>query len=121
MGQWVLQTQPGAGQTTGTMIMFGGMLLVFYFLLIRPSQKQQKELQKMRGNLKKGDKVITRGGIRGKVESIKEMDGQNIVVLLVDDNVKIEILSSYIDSLSRPLESAEKSSTKAKDKEKSKK
>ncbi|NIZ40610.1 preprotein translocase subunit YajC [Entomospira entomophila] len=118
MGQWMLQAQPAAGQTTGTMLMFGLMILVFYFLLIRPSQKQQKELQKMRSSLKKGDKVITRGGIRGKVESIKEVDGQNIVVLLVDDNVKIEILAGYIDSLSRPQEVAEKSNTKTKEKSK---
>lgn len=68
---------------------------VFYFILIRPQQKKQKELQKMVEALKKGDRVVTNGGIFGTVAGIKD----NILVLKVADDVKIEVLKSAISSV----------------------
>ncbi|MCQ2240727.1 preprotein translocase subunit YajC [Treponema sp.] len=59
---------------------------IMYLFMIRPQQKKQKETQKMLDALKKGDKVVTIGGIHGTVASTKE----NTVVLKVDDNTKIE-------------------------------
>ena len=59
---------------------------IMYLFMIRPQQKKQKETQKMLDALKKGDKVITIGGIHGTVASAKE----NVVVVKVDDNTKIE-------------------------------
>lgn len=59
---------------------------VMYFFMIRPQNKKQKELQKMLDALKKGDKVVTIGGIHGTVSSVKE----NTVVVKVDDSAKIE-------------------------------
>lgn len=72
------------------------MFVIFYFLLIRPQQKKQKELQTMITNLKKGDKVVTNGGILGEVSSIQ----QDYVVLNVgDSNTKLEVLKSAIAGL----------------------
>lgn len=59
---------------------------IMYLFMIRPQQKKQKETQKMINALKKGDKVVTIGGIHGTVASTKE----NTVVVKVDDNTKIE-------------------------------
>jgi preprotein translocase subunit YajC len=61
--------------------------VIFYFLLIRPQQKQRKEQQKLIEALKTGDKVITSAGIHGMISNVKE----RTVLLKVADNVKIEI------------------------------
>lgn len=68
---------------------------IFYFILIRPQQKKQKELQKMIEALKKGDRVMTTGGIFGSVVGFKD----NILVLKIDENTKIEILKSAVASV----------------------
>jgi preprotein translocase subunit YajC len=72
------------------------MFAIFYFLLIRPQQKKQKELQTMITNLKKGDKVITSGGILGTVSSIQD---DYLVITVGDSDTKIEILKSAIAGL----------------------
>ncbi|KUP05842.1 preprotein translocase subunit YajC [Bacillus coahuilensis m2-6] len=61
------------------------MLLVFYFLLIRPQQKRQKAVQQMQSNLQKGDHVITIGGLHGKVDVIDEAT----VVIVSTDGSKL--------------------------------
>ena len=61
--------------------------VIFYFLLIRPQQKQRKEQQKLISTLKTGDKVVTAGGIYGMIANVKE----TTVMLKIADNVKIEI------------------------------
>lgn len=63
------------------------IIVVFYFFMIRPQMKRQKDLKKFRESLAKGDKVVTTGGIYGKVVEIKE----NYVLLQVDDNVKLRV------------------------------
>ena len=68
------------------------MFVILYFLLIRPQQKKQKDMVKMRDDLQKNEKVITSGGIIGTIYSIKG----DVVVLKVDDNVKIEVTKSAI-------------------------
>ena len=65
---------------------------IFYFILIRPQQKKQKALQKMVETLKKGDRVMTNGGIFGTVAGVKD----NIVVLRIADEVKIEVLKTAV-------------------------
>jgi preprotein translocase subunit YajC len=69
------------------------MFVIFYFLLIRPQQKKQKELQIMISNLKKGDKVVTTGGIIGTISSIQE---KYIVLNVGDSDSKIEVLKGAI-------------------------
>ncbi len=73
---------------------------IFYFLLIRPQQKKQKELQKSIDALKKGDKVITAGGIIGTITSLQD----DYVVLKVGENdmTKMEVLKSAITGLRTP-------------------
>ncbi|MBO4321218.1 MAG: preprotein translocase subunit YajC, partial [Treponema sp.] len=77
--------QAGAGTGMGGLVTFLPLiliLLIMYFLMIRPQNKKQKETQKMIEALKKGDKVITIGGIHGTVASTKE----NTIIVKVDDN-----------------------------------
>ena len=63
------------------------IVVVFYFFMIRPQRKQQKELEKFRNELKRGDKVITSGGIYGTVDEVKE----KTVLLKVDGDVKLRV------------------------------
>ena len=82
--------QQGGG--FGTLVVLGLILVIFYFLLIRPQQKQQKKLQDMRASLKKGDKIITTGGIYGEIVGITD----DAVSLQIADKVKIKIAKSSI-------------------------
>jgi preprotein translocase subunit YajC len=85
----VLQAAPAAGQGGGLSmwIMLALIFVVMWFFMIRPQRKQQKELQNFRDSLKKGDKVVTIGGIYGTVVEIKEES----VLIEVDSNVKIRV------------------------------
>lgn len=65
------------------------IILIMYFLMIRPQAKKQKEKQRMIEALKKGDNVVTSGGIHGKVMGFT--DDNKTVILKVDDNVKINV------------------------------
>ena len=81
---------PAAGQAGGGWQMWIMLALIFvgmWFFMIRPQRKQQKELQNFRDSLKKGDKVVTIGGIFGTVCEIKE----DSVLIEVDNNVKIRV------------------------------
>ncbi|MCK9614442.1 MAG: preprotein translocase subunit YajC [Candidatus Omnitrophica bacterium] len=85
-----MQPNPGAGMANilFLVVIFG----IFYFMLIRPQQKQQKKHQEMINNLNKNDEVVTLGGMHGTIINVKE----KTFVLRVDDNVKIEIDKSAI-------------------------
>ena len=85
----ILQAAPAAGQGGGMSmwIMLALIFVVMWFFMIRPQRKQQKELQNFRDSLKKGDKVVTIGGIYGTVAEIKE----DSVLIEVDHNVKIRV------------------------------
>ncbi len=91
------------------------MIGIFYFFLIRPQNKKQKEMEKMLAALKKGDKVVTIGGIHGVVSSTKE----KTVILKVDDNVKLEFNRSAIASVDKP-EAEKKADAKAEAKDEKK-
>ncbi|MFA7115799.1 MAG: preprotein translocase subunit YajC [Bacteroidales bacterium] len=69
------------------LIMMVLIFVVMYFFMMRPQQKKQKELNKFRNSLKKGDKVVTVGGIYGTVSEVK---GQ-FIIMEVDNNVKIRV------------------------------
>ena len=82
--------QPAQGADANPIMTFLPLVLiivVFYFFMIRPQMKRQKELTTFRNSLEKGDKVVTTGGIYGKILEIKD----NTVLLQVDDNVKIRV------------------------------
>lgn len=69
-----------------TILLFGGMILIMYFLMIRPQQKRQKEHQKMLENVQRGNRVVTNSGIHGTVTDI---DGPTITIQIAD-NVKVK-------------------------------
>ena len=81
----------GSGFSLGGLIPFILIFVIFYFLLIRPQQKKVKEHKLMVENLKRGDKVITSGGIIGTVERIIDGDKAEISIT---DNVKVEVIKS---------------------------
>jgi len=68
------------------------IIVVFYFFMIRPQMKRQKELVNYRSSLKKGDKVITTGGIYGKISEVNEQT----LVLEIDNNVHIKVEKSAV-------------------------
>ncbi|MDR2096333.1 MAG: preprotein translocase subunit YajC [Treponema sp.] len=68
---------------------------IFYFLIIRPQNKKQKETQKMLSALKKGDRIVTIGGIHGTIANVRE----NTVIVRVDDATKMEFSRSAISSV----------------------
>ena len=72
------------------------IFVIFYFFLIRPQQKKAKEHKLMVASLKRGDEVVTSGGIVGKVERIL---GNDKVDLLISENVTVQVVQSTIQSL----------------------
>lgn len=94
----VLAFQQGQGSLQGIFVQltpFFLIFVIFYFLLIAPQRKRQKELQEMVENLKRGDKVITHGGIHGEVSSTDS----TTAILKISDNVKIKVSKSAIAGL----------------------
>ncbi len=76
-----------AGAEYTNIIMIVALIAIFYFFMIRPQQKRQKEIRKFREGLNVGDKVITAGGIYGKIRAVKD----TTILLEIADNVKITI------------------------------
>lgn len=91
---FILLQQPAAQQGGGWsgIIMIVALFIVFWLCFIRPQNKKQKEAQKFRDALQKGDNVVTIGGIHGKVAEVKE----TTVFVTVDNNVKIEVEKSAL-------------------------
>lgn len=81
------------GMGMGSIIMIVALIAIFYFFMIRPQSKKQKEMKKFREGLKSGDKVITAGGIHGRIREIKQ---NGTVLLEITDGVKIVIDATMI-------------------------
>lgn len=100
--------QPQGGNPEGslisTLIMFALIIGIFYFMILRPQQKRQKERQKMLEAVKKGDKVVTAGGLHGTVAGLDE----KTVLIQVAENVKLKFDRSAIGAVVREGESSEK-------------
>ncbi|MBF0564138.1 MAG: preprotein translocase subunit YajC [Nitrospirae bacterium] len=98
---WAMGQGPGGGQPQGPEGMFMSFLpliiifVIFYFLLIRPQQKKAREHKDMLENIKKGDKVITSGGIYGLVENVSD----KTVTLKIAENVKVKFGKSYVGTV----------------------
>ena len=89
-------------EAMGSLIMIAAMIALMYFLMIRPENKRKKESEQMRNSLKKGDKIITIGGIVGKIVSVGD---EYIVIETSDDRVRLELTKWAVSSnLSRTLE-----------------
>jgi len=92
---YLLMAQPAPGAEANPIMTFLPLILVivvFYFFMIRPQMKKQKEVAAFRNSLAKGDKVVTTGGIYGKILELKD----NYVLLQIDDNVKIRVDKSAL-------------------------
>lgn len=103
---WADSTAADAATATGEAMATGGgweqfipfilIALVFYFLLIRPQQKKMKDDEAMRGGLQKGDKVLTAGGIVGKV--LRVDDGDEVTIEIAE-NVKIKVYKAAVNAV----------------------
>ncbi|MBL0173977.1 MAG: preprotein translocase subunit YajC [Ignavibacteria bacterium] len=80
-----------------TLIMFGMIFVIFYFMILRPQQKRAKERTKMLESIKKGDKIITSGGMHGKVINVDE----KTILIEASDNVKLKFDRSAINVIIR--------------------
>lgn len=85
----ILMAPPEGGKSSQTsfFIMMILIFVVFYFFMIRPQMRKQKELKSFREALKKGDRIVTTGGIYGKINNISE----NVITMDVGNNVLIKI------------------------------
>ncbi|MBE6566104.1 MAG: preprotein translocase subunit YajC [Ruminococcaceae bacterium] len=86
------------------LFVLGGMLVVMYFVMIRPQRKQEKEQNEMRNNLAVGDEITTIGGIIGKIVSIKE---ETCVIETSHERTKIRILKSAVSRVDVKADDAE--------------
>lgn len=86
------------------LILFGGIALVFYFFMIRPQQKKQKDQKNFINEIKKGDNVVTIGGLHGKVYALTD----ETITIEVDKSVKLTFEKSSIS-----LEASKKANEKA--------
>jgi len=95
----------GAGQIIMTIVMVLGVGVFFYFFMIRPQKKQEKEVNEMRNSLSVGDEITTIGGIIGKVISIRD---ETVVIETSHDRTKIRLLKSAISKVDVKAEDAQK-------------
>lgn len=118
MGQAGSSGAPAGGGGLTAFVPLILMFVIFYFLLIRPQQKKAKEHQNMINNLKKGERIITSGGIHGTITSL----GDTTISLEIAENVKIKINRGNVATVnhksSAPQKTKEKEKTKELDKEK---
>lgn len=87
---------PGGGSGSGggmmTMLMFGSIFAIFYFMIIRPQKKQADQRKAMIEAIKRGDKIVTSGGLFGTVKDVKA----DRVVVTIADGVKVEVAKTAV-------------------------
>lgn len=91
------QTPPPGGGLWDFLLMMAVIFSIFYFILIRPERKKRQQHEERVNSLKKGDRIITSGGIFGKIVGMKDKEGA--AVIQIAENVKIEILKSSISTI----------------------
>lgn len=99
------QQGDGGGGMFSTIIMFALIIVIFYFMILRPQQKRQKEREALLSSMKKGDKVITVGGIHGTIVGMED----KTVLVQIAENVKVKYEKSSIASITRSADGEEKS------------
>jgi preprotein translocase subunit YajC len=95
------QGEGGGGSMISTLIMFGAIFAIFYFMIIRPQQKKAKERDVLLSSIKKGDKIITASGIHGSVAGLED----TTVLVDVGNNIKIKMERSAIGQVVSSKES----------------
>ena len=91
------QQGQGGGEIYSTLIMFALIIGIFYLMIIRPQQKRSKEREALLGQIKKGDKVITAGGIHGEIIAVED----KIVLLEIADKVKVKVERNSISVVNK--------------------
>lgn len=92
----ILQADTGGmASLVSSLLPFLLIIVVFYFLILRPQQKRQKERAKLLEGVKKGDKIITTGGIHGTVEGLEDSS----ILVKISDNVKVKMEKSAIGTI----------------------
>jgi preprotein translocase subunit YajC len=90
------------------LVTFGLIIVIFYFLVIRPQNRKQKEAKRMLESLRKGDRVVTAGGMRGTIVNVRE----DVIVIRIDENTKVEFSKG---SVTQVLERKEEPAEEAKE------
>ena len=94
----------GGGSIWFTILLWGGVFVVFYFLLIRPNSKKQKREQELRNSIEIGDEITTIGGIQGRIIAVKE-DEEAFVIETGPDRTKMKFKKWAISSVDTEKES----------------
>ena len=102
MNSFLLAMQPPAqggegGSIWSMVLMFGSIIAIFYFMIIRPQQKRTKDREKLLEAVKKGDKIITAGGIHGTVIGLED----KTVLVQIADNVKVKMERTSISVVNK--------------------
>jgi preprotein translocase subunit YajC len=102
---FLLQAQPGGGGMTTQLLFMGAIIAVFYFFMIRPQQKKAKDQKKFVEEIKKGDYVVTVGGVHGRIAEIED----DTFILEVERGGRIKFSKSSV-SMESTKAAAKKSS-----------
>ena len=97
------QSTPAAGGGLAAFLPFLLIGLIFYFLILRPQSKQKKEHDLMLENLKKGDNILTRGGVYGKIINFQGKNAQKVIIDIGSDT-KVAIGRTYVSGLTKKIE-----------------
>ncbi len=92
MHSWILLQADGSSGILGQVFLFGSIILIMYFFMIRPQQKKQKDAKNFIEAVKKGDNVVTIGGLHGKINSIEG----DTVIMDLDKGLKVKVEKSAI-------------------------
>jgi len=106
----------GGGGGFQPLILMGAMFAIFYFLLIRPQQKKSKEHRQLLANLKKGDRVVTSGGIHGRITGMDE----STLTVEIAEKVRVKVSRANVAGLINPAAQAQPPKKEKKDTDKDK-
>ena len=111
LNQILLQAGGGAGGgSMSGILMIVAMIVIFYFFMIRPQQKKQKEIKRQREAMQKGDKVMTAGGIHGRIVAVEPE--ASYMIIEVAPNVTIRVEKAQLYPLEAPAKAAAKEEKK---------
>lgn len=100
MNSILLQSAAGGGSSMSGLLMIVAMIVIFYFFMIRPQQKKQKEIKNAREAMKSGDRVVTAGGIHGKLKEIS--DTTVMIEIAPGTQIKVDKGSVYPAGVENP-------------------
>lgn len=109
-----------AGGGMSSILMIVAMIAIFYFVMIRPQSKKQKELKRQREAMKRGDRVVTAGGIHGRLRDVRQDSPVVSIEIAPNVEIKVDKASVYPDADAAPAKNNDKKAEKAEAKEEAK-